>query len=339
MEDSWSIDGEISVGRSGGYATVKNQEGDVLVIGGFNFLDFSEYNIIDKYDAQTGTWTTLSNLPEAISGVNATLLENGEIIVVGGQGDDGNKSFSNRDIRQNSRSSNSKSATYLTNVFSINTETGVQTTLNPITNGRAHANTFALPDNRIMLLYGRESTYYDNGVIYGTATSQLTYNITFHIYESDGVSPINEASVNFNSETFITDAFGEITFNDIESSNGLPFNITKIGYDNYHGSASINSNDIDIYVNLQIATVINPISSASFIISPNPSSGIFTITNYKDKITNLEIIDITGKTIKNQKLKISNSQSSIDISDQPGGVYFLKIQSESGIYTKKIIKN
>ena len=338
IEDSWSVNGEISEGRSGGYAAIKNQEGDVFIIGGFNFFTFDEFSTIDKYDAQTETWSTLPNMPEAMSGVNAALLENGEIIIAGGQGDDGKKSYLDNKNRQNSTNINSKGPIYLTSVFSVNTETGNQTTLTPLANGRAHANTFSLPDNRVVLMYGRGDTYYDNGEIYGTATSPLTYNVTFHIYEDDGTTPINEASVEFNSETFVTNASGEIVFNDIEAANGLPFIISKEGFSNYYGSASINSNDINIYANLQGANNINTINSNSFAIYPNPSNGIFTISNSDNKITNIEVIDATGKIV-NTQTQTTNNQYSIDLSNQSKGIYFIKIITTNNIITKKIIIN
>ncbi len=68
---------------------------------------------------------------------------------------------------------------------------------------------------------------------------------------------------------------------------------------------------------------------------PNPSNGIFTITNDKLQITNIEITDITGKTIQKTNNITTNSQFAIN----KKGIYFIKINTETGIYTKKIIIN
>ena len=74
-------------------------------------------------------------------------------------------------------------------------------------------------------------------------------------------------------------------------------------------------------------------------IYPNPVNNILYIDNYDLRFTNydVQIIDITGKTV--QQLKISNQQSSINVSHLLTGIYFLQLQNNSStILTKKIIK-
>jgi len=93
-------------------------------------------------------------------------------------------------------------------------------------------------------------------------------------------------------------------------------------------------------------TAISRITNNTISIYPNPSNGAFTIENLAslENITALEITNITGKTI----LKIDHSSLQIgaplqiDISSATGhvtsqGVYFLKIKSEVGVLTKKLI--
>ena len=65
-------------------------------------------------------------------------------------------------------------------------------------------------------------------------------------------------------------------------------------------------------------------------IYPNPSNGIFTITNNELQITNIEIVDITGKTIQ---YSVINNQYSIN----KKGIYFIKMKTENSTYTEKII--
>ena len=70
-------------------------------------------------------------------------------------------------------------------------------------------------------------------------------------------------------------------------------------------------------------------------IYPNPSNGIFTINNEQLTINNLTITDITGKTIK--QFTIFNSQFTINLNNQPDGIYFLNIETENGSFVKKLI--
>ena len=103
------------------------------------------------------------------------------------------------------------------------------------------------------------------------------------------------------------------------------------------GNQRIIDNIIDIgaYEN-QLVTSINDIENNHISIYPNPSNGIFTITNYELEITNIEIIDITGQTIKQYSI-FNNQHSIINLEEQPAGIYFINIKTETGIYTEKLI--
>ena len=70
-------------------------------------------------------------------------------------------------------------------------------------------------------------------------------------------------------------------------------------------------------------------------IYPNPSNGIFNIQTSVN-FSNIIIKDVTGRTIK--KLTVSDSNyATINIENQASGIYFLEIQLENEIITKKII--
>ena len=68
---------------------------------------------------------------------------------------------------------------------------------------------------------------------------------------------------------------------------------------------------------------------------PNPTTGELKIENGELKIESIEIFDIYGKNIFNFQLSIFNS---INISHLPAGVYFVKITTETGTITQKIVK-
>ncbi len=89
---------------------------------------------------------------------------------------------------------------------------------------------------------------------------------------------------------------------------------------------------------LSIAVGINDISNSKISVYPNPTNGQFTInleaSSRPSSVSKIEITDITGKTIK--QLSIDNYQ--IDISNQPTGIYFIKIQTNKGLFIRKIIK-
>ena len=88
-----------------------------------------------------------------------------------------------------------------------------------------------------------------------------------------------------------------------------------------------------VYYLNETPTTITSTENNNFNIYPNPSTGTFTITNYELQIMNIEITDITGKLIYKSELVIPNSQFVIN----KKGIYFININTENKIYTKKII--
>lgn len=67
---------------------------------------------------------------------------------------------------------------------------------------------------------------------------------------------------------------------------------------------------------------------------PNPTSGKFTIES--EGIKSVEIIDITGKSIRNYQYPDINSLN-IDISDLPKGAYFVHLKNENQSIVNKVL--
>jgi hypothetical protein len=72
----------------------------------------------------------------------------------------------------------------------------------------------------------------------------------------------------------------------------------------------------------------------NFIVFPNPSLGVFTLSS---KITKgeISICNVVGETVFSET--INTTTSTIDLSDKPNGIYFITVKSEMGSSTQKII--
>ncbi len=70
-------------------------------------------------------------------------------------------------------------------------------------------------------------------------------------------------------------------------------------------------------------------------IYPNPTHGVITIDGLSEDAT-ISIFDTFGNEIR--QLEMLNS-GEIDLSSQPKGVYFIRIESEKGKCFKKVILN
>ncbi|HLA55138.1 MAG TPA: choice-of-anchor J domain-containing protein [Flavobacterium sp.] len=76
----------------------------------------------------------------------------------------------------------------------------------------------------------------------------------------------------------------------------------------------------------------------NFAMYPNPASNVINLSSSTTAINAVQLTDINGRTIKNITLN-GVSETQINISDLNTGMYFLKIKSELGEGTAKIMKN
>lgn len=113
----------------------------------------------------------------------------------------------------------------------------------------------------------------------------------------------------------------------------------KLGFRYYvtdGGPSGANSN----IIGLDALTVDRPLATDSFFknnfaVSPNPASDVINIANNSTStITSIQITDMNGRTVK----EVRGMVEQINISELNAGVYFLKINSNQGTGSSKIIK-
>jgi hypothetical protein len=68
---------------------------------------------------------------------------------------------------------------------------------------------------------------------------------------------------------------------------------------------------------------------------PNPSNGIFNVSLPESKAYELEVMDLTGRTLKKQTVKGGTSQ--LDMQGASQGIYLLKVKSDKGTAVRKIV--
>ena len=96
---------------------------------------------------------------------------------------------------------------------------------------------------------------------------------------------------------------------------------------------NLNWFDFEFISSLSVADLKNNTIS----IFPNPVSEQFQINlNNKQKILNLEILDVNGRIVK--KIKSNLSRNTYQLSNLKAGIYFLLLETDKGRLEKKIIK-
>ena len=95
-----------------------------------------------------------------------------------------------------------------------------------------------------------------------------------------------------------------------------------------------------IHILLEVgAGLNNQNQELSIVVSPNPTNGVFYITTKgMDKDVNLVFYNCSGQILRSEMLNLSSGiQKMINISAFSKGIYFLKLRSDSGTTTRKII--
>jgi len=115
---------------------------------------------------------------------------------------------------------------------------------------------------------------------------------------------------------------------------------TKICVEYYrdYGETLVDTYCHDITKDYNIEVGVKEISvDEDVLLFPNPTAGQFSILNSQFSIINVEVFDIYGKKLLEQKAE-GRKQKEIDISNLQAGIYFVKISTEKGITVKKVIK-
>lgn len=161
----------------------------------------------------------------------------------------------------------------------------------------------------------------------------ISYEVLFRVNDRNGA--VEGANIDFDNRALLTDADGEIKFENVLPNDSLPYSVSNDGMHNKHIGYSPVNEDKTIDINLfMVSTKDKPAPIAH--VYPNPSNGIIHIDlKGKSKLFSIQVSDESGRIIYTQtNVKQLNS---IDLSEQAKGFYFIKIQTDTGIVTEKII--
>jgi len=172
-------------------------------------------------------------------------------------------------------------------------------------------------------------------------------NTSFTDYEySSGWVPITRYLYSYNAENFDT---GTITQLWSGSTWALLANETDAYYPNgveqwasYHSYSTtadtiISGDSTYWYINGSAG--INQLSSATnqLTLYPNPSTGLVTITSTKN-INDITVTNLVGQTVLKSLSEDLGVNQTIDLSNLPGGIYFITVTNKMGREVAKVVK-
>ena len=118
----------------------------------------------------------------------------------------------------------------------------------------------------------------------------------------------------------------------------------KFGFRYFVTNGGTNGANSDI-IGIDTFSVDRPVASTqaffanNFSIQPNPVTDVFNVTAKNSvAIQNIKVMDINGRIVSESNNTNSSDAMQINIGELNAGVYFVKVQSELGVGTSKIIK-
>jgi len=159
------------------------------------------------------------------------------------------------------------------------------------------------------------------------APDQSVSLILYENEKSEYILPISLNNPSFGNSA-ISYSDGMLKSND-KTVTSTSFRVTTGEYyDKLNGTMYFNYSNIGI----------NEIDSEGLRVYPNPATEELIINNYELRIIDVYIYDVYGKMQKAESGKWKAESIVIDISHLQAGVYFVKVLTEQGEITKKIVK-
>jgi hypothetical protein len=98
-----------------------------------------------------------------------------------------------------------------------------------------------------------------------------------------------------------------------------------------------NVNISAVAVEALLGTNTNSFSTKDFSVFPNPAKDFVNVSSTSSSINSIEISDLNGRVVKTLNA-IDAANAQVNIADLSTGVYMMKIASDKGTTTKKVIK-
>ena len=80
---------------------------------------------------------------------------------------------------------------------------------------------------------------------------------------------------------------------------------------------------------------IEDYDAAAVNVFPNPTTGMVQVSSSKFQVSGVDVYDVYGKLLKTDAMM---DNSTVDMSGYAAGVYFLRISTENGVVTKRVVK-
>jgi hypothetical protein len=162
---------------------------------------------------------------------------------------------------------------------------------------------------------------------------QTTYNVTFTVKDQDEAvleGALVELTDGTDNWSATTDVNGMVSFSDMANAT-YDYTVSMTDYESAIGQVTVADADVNETVNIQYVS-INGIENIQLTVYPNPGNGIFNVE--ANGTYQVIVFNAIGNIVKTSTI---NGKSILDITNEPKGVYFIKLFSNEQSTTQRII--
>lgn len=200
-------------------------------------------------------------------------------------------------------------------------------------NNLFYANDTSLTNSNESVLQRITTSWSENTVTWNTQPSTTTLNEVILPQSTSG----NQDYTNIDVTALVQDMFANPS-----TSYGFMLHLTNEAYYARLLFASGDNSIIYMHPQLELCYTVTSVPEinceSNFMISPNPSKGkaIVSWQNCGNKFEQFEVINSIGQTVAEKNIS-SQTQTELDLSAQPSGLYFVKLSGNGNLLIRKIV--
>jgi len=190
------------------------------------------------------------------------------------------------------------------------------------------------PDGTINSDFGTDGCYFPFNIYVPDGEVQTLQSGSKYLSRnSDKITSIDNngtLDTNFNNTGVFSFSNYEFIAMKLQEVNKL---VALVHFNNFSTIAMVRFN-----IPYEVSIKETPYTENRINIFPNPTNGELSVVSYQFPVERIDIFDVYGRKILTSFVSLMSLETTTNIAHLPAGIYFVKITTEAGIQTQKIIK-
>lgn len=179
--------------------------------------------------------------------------------------------------------------------------------------------------------YGVRALYSNGDALCASQFVNTAFDVTFNFIDPETGNNVTGVNITFNDEDAYSSFFYFVEFSAVPFGWMYSYNVSHPNYDDVSGVIPVVNGDATYTIALGEGLVgIEEDVTEKISLYPNPTTGILNIEGVAGN--SIVVTDITGKIVYQNEFS-----NTIDLSNQPAGIYNISILTNEGVVNQKVV--